>query len=182
MIIETPRLILRQWRDSDREPYASFNGDAETRRFYPTILSRSQSNAIVDRFIRGIEEDGHGFWAVERKSDGVFLGDVGYAPVEMPLKGNPPVEIGWIIGRPFWGNGYATEAALGALDHAFNFKGFSEVVAFTAHPNAPSQRVMQKIGMTHDPEGDFEHPKVPVGHWLRAHVLYRMSNPQQATS
>jgi RimJ/RimL family protein N-acetyltransferase len=175
--LETERLVLREWTDADREIYASFVGDPEVRRFYPTIMTRKESDEAVDRFIGSLRRDGFGLLAVERKSDGALLGDVGLVPVEMPIRGNPPVEIGWLLGRQYWGQGYAPEAALACLTFAFATLAVPEVVAWTTVINLPSQRVMQKIGMVRHPEDDFLHPKVPEGHPLGPHVLYRITRP-----
>lgn len=177
MIFETERLIIRPWRDADRAVYAGFNADPVVRRFYQSMPTPAETNAIIDRFIAGFAADGHGFLAVERKSDGAFIGDVGIGPVTFPLRGNPPVEIGWLLGQQYWGQGYAPEAARAWIAHAFDTLGLPEVVAFTAVPNLPSQRVMTKLGMTRDPAGDFQHPAIPDGHALRPHVLYRIANP-----
>ncbi|MDB5585392.1 MAG: family N-acetyltransferase [Devosia sp.] len=179
MIIETERLIIRQWQDGDRAAYASFVADPVVRRFYTGTMTAEQSDAAIDSYIAGYEQDGFGFWPAIRKIDGALIGDVGLAPVRMPLNGAPPAEIGWLLGQQFWGHGYAPEAARGVL--AFAFEGFSltEIVAFTATSNLPSQRVMQKIGMTRDQDGDFEHPLVPEGHKLRPHLLYRIANPNR---
>lgn len=177
MRLETERLVIRDWRDSDRETYAGFVGDAEIRRFYVEVLSRAESDAMIDRFIEYGARDGFGLYAVERKSDGALLGDVGLVPVAMPIRGNPPVEIGWLLGKQYWGQGYAPEAAQAWLDYAFDVLNFGEVVAWTATMNLPSQRVMQKLGMVRDPQDDFLHPKVPDGHPLQPHFLYRISRP-----
>ena len=177
MRLETERLIIRDWQDGDREPYASFVADPEVRRFYLETLSRTESDAMIDRFIQYGARDGFGFHPVERKSDGALLGDVGIIPVDMPIRGNPPVEIGWTIGKQYWGNGYAPEAARAWIDHAFNVLNFGEVVAWTSTVNLPSQRVMQKLGMSTSPEDNFIHPKSPPGHPLGPHVLYRISRP-----
>jgi RimJ/RimL family protein N-acetyltransferase len=175
VILETERLILREWRDSDRAIYASFTADPETRRFYPNTLTRAETGKAIDRYIRGLAHNGFGYLAVQRKSDGTFIGDVGLAPVEMPIHGNPPVELGYLLGRPYWGQGYAPEAARAWIAYAFDALGLPQVAAWTASINHPSRRVMEKAGMTRDPAGDFEHPKVPQGHPLRPHVLYRIA-------
>lgn len=177
MILETERLIIRPWRDEDREPYAAMVGDPHVRRFYLVTMNREQSDAAIDTFIEFQKRDGYGFLAVERKSDGAFIGDVGMIPVVMPIVGNPPVEIGWLLGQQYWGNGYAVEAARAWIDYGFNVLAFPEIVAWTAVSNLPSQRVMQKLGMTHDPADNFMHPKVPEGHPLRPHVMYRLKRP-----
>lgn len=177
MRLETERLIIREWERRDYAPYADMVTDPEVRRFYLDTPDRDGSDILVGKYIELYERDGFGFLAVERKSDGVLIGDVGLVPVIMPVRGKPPVEIGWLLGKQYWGQGYAPEAAQAWLDYAFNVLGMSEVVAWTSVLNAPSIRVMQKLGMTRDPEDDFLHPKVPEGHHLRPHHLYRISRP-----
>ncbi len=177
MRLETERLLIREWEDADRAPYARFAGDPDVRRYYIDVLTRRQTDEMIDRFIAGYRRDGFGFLPVIRKADGALLGDVGIIPVGMPIRGNPPVEIGWLLGKDYWGQGYAPEAARAWLDHAFGALGLPEVVAWTARINLPSQRVMQKLGMTRDPADDFAHPKVPADHELRPHVLYRIGRP-----
>ena len=174
---ETERLIIREWEPGDYEPYSRILMDPEVRRFYFDVPDRAQSDATVDRFIEFYNRDGFGFLPVIRKSDGTLLGDVGIIPVGMPLRGNPPVEIGWLLGKEYWGQGYAPEAAQAWLDHAFNSLNLPEVVAWTTVTNLPSQRVMQKLGMSTSPEDNFIHPKAPPGHPLAPHVLYRISRP-----
>jgi RimJ/RimL family protein N-acetyltransferase len=181
MRLETERLVIRDWDPRDREPYAQFLADPDVRRFYFDVLDRVRSDALVDRFIAAYQRDGFGLLPVERKSDGAFLGVVGLLPiVDMSIRGNPPVEIGWLLGKQFWGQGYAPEAARAWLDHAFSLN-LPEVVAWTTATNVPSQRVMQKLGMRTEPADDFIHPKAPAGHPLAPHVLYRISRPKPVT-
>jgi RimJ/RimL family protein N-acetyltransferase len=177
MRLETERLIIREWEPRDRETYSRFVADPDVRRFYFDVLDRAQAEAMIDRFIEFYERDGFGFLPVERKSDGALIGDVGLVPIIMPLRGDPPVEIGWLLGKEFWGQGYAPEAAQAWLDYAFDELEFPEVVAWTTETNLPSQRVMQKLGMRTSPEDNFIHPKAPPGHPLGPHVLYRISRP-----
>lgn len=177
MRLETARLILREWEPRDRDAYAAIVMDPHARRFYFDVPTREQVEATLDRFVEYTKRDGFGLLAVERKSDGVLIGDVGLVPVDMPIRGKPPVEIGWFLGQQFWGHGYAPEAAEAWLDYAFNNLGFNEVVSWTTETNLPSQRVMQKIGMRTSPEDNFIHPKAPPGHPLGPHVLYRISRP-----
>lgn len=180
MRIETERLILRPWRDQDRAPLAAILGDAHVRRFYPRLATRADVDAAIDKALAQIAEHGFSFEAVERKSDGAMLGLLGIAPIGEPLRsalrGQPAVEIGWQLDKQCWGQGYAPEAAGAWLAHAWSID-LPEVVAFTAAQNLPSQRVMEKIGMTRDPDGDFDHPALAEGHELRRHVLYRIANP-----
>ncbi|WP_323845943.1 GNAT family N-acetyltransferase [Microbulbifer magnicolonia] len=171
---QTERLLLRQWRDCDREPFAAMNADPRVMEFFPAILDRAASDAAVDRGSAHIAEYGWGFWAAERREDGKFIGFVGlkHAPAELPF--SPCVEIGWRLAVPYWGCGYAGEAATATLRVAFEQLQLAEVVSFTALQNIRSQRVMQRLGMREDPL-TFEHPLVPLGSPLRRHCLYRLS-------
>ncbi|WP_237067985.1 GNAT family N-acetyltransferase [Microbulbifer guangxiensis] len=170
----TARLQLRQWRDSDRVPFAAMNADPQVMEYFPALLSRAESDAGIDRQIAHIEQHGWGFWALERREDRAFLGFVGIKQVADNLPFAPAVEIGWRLGVPFWGCGYATEAAATSLRVAFEQLGLDEVVSFTALPNVRSRAVMERLGMQRDP-ATFEHPLVPQGSGLRTHCLYRLS-------
>ena len=174
--METERLILRQWRDTDIPPFARLNADLAVMRFFPALLSADESAAIAQRMRGIISEKGWGFWAVELKSCHEFIGFVGLheQPVESGIPHAPLVEIGWRIAAQHWGRGYAPEAGKVALDYAFAVLFLDEVYAFTAVPNEPSKRVMQKIGMQ-DTGQQFNHPKLPPGHDLERHCLYRIS-------
>jgi RimJ/RimL family protein N-acetyltransferase len=175
--LETERLIIREWEPRDRDAYAAMVMDPHARRFYFDVPTRDEVDAMIDRFIEFYGRDGFGFLPVERKSDGALIGDVGIIPVGMPIRGNPPVEIGWFLDKRYWGQGYAPEAAQAWLDYAFDTLELPEVVAWTTATNLPSQRVMQKLGMRTSPEDNFIHPKSPPGHPLGPHVLYRISRP-----
>lgn len=181
MRIETERLLLREWRDEDRALYADVIGDPHVRRFFPAVGSYADAVAGIEKSRQRLVEHGFSFMALERKSDGAFIGMLGMAPFDDLLRnaipGRPEVEIGWQLDKAFWGNGYAPEAALGMLQFAWDETHLDEVVAITYRGNLPSRRVMEKIGMSYDPAGDFEHPNVPEGHTLRPHVLYRISRP-----
>lgn len=171
---QTQRLQLRQWRDSDCAPFADLNADPRVMEFFPEPLTRQQSDAAVDRASAHIAEHGWGFWAAERKEDGQFIGFVGikYAPEELPFA--PCVEIGWRLAVPFWGCGYASEAAKAALRVAFEDLRLRELVSFTPLQNLRSQKVMQRLGMREDPHA-FEHPLLPQDSPLRRHCLYRLT-------
>ena len=175
--METERLILRQWRDTDIPPFARLNADPAVMRFFPVLLSADESAAIAQRMRGIISEKGWGFWAVELKSCHEFIGFVGLheQPVESGIPHTPLVELGWRIAAQHWGRGYAPEAGRAALDYAFAVLCLDEVYAFTAVPNEPSKRVMQKIGMR-DTGQEFNHPKLPPGHDLERHCLYRISS------
>ncbi len=176
MVIRTKRVLLRQWRTEDLPTFAALNADPKVMEFFPSSLSREQSDAVAAKIMRLIDQRGWGFWALEIPFVADFAGFVGLHVPEDDLPFNPCVEIGWRLGRQYWGNGYATEAAKAALDFGFMHLGLAEIVAFTAASNLRSQRVMQKLGMTRD-EAVFEHPVIEVGHPLRTHVLYRISKP-----
>jgi RimJ/RimL family protein N-acetyltransferase len=171
--LSTERLILRQWRDDDLEPFAAMNADPDVMRFFPRRLDRAGSDAMAERIRRHLSEHGWGLWAVEVTDGAPFIGFVGLAPIPFEAHFTPAVEIGWRLDKAFWGRGYAPEGARAALDHAFGPLELDEVVSMTVPVNLPSQRVMTKLGMTRDPADDFDHPNLPD--WEhRRHVLYRL--------
>lgn len=177
--LETDRLILRQWRDNDYPLFAQLNADPKVMRFFPSVLSMEQSNQVADR-IRGlIDDNGWGFWAVELKSNGQFIGFVGlkHQPNNPEIPETPFVEIGWRLAAQYWGNGFAPEAARKALEFAFDRLDLSAVYAFTPLINEPSRRVMHKLGMqnTHN---DFNHPNVDKDHRVERHCLYKITKEQ----
>lgn len=174
--LRTSRLIMRPWRDSDREPFAEDNADPEVRRYFPSILSRAESDANAD-FLSSqfaLSETGFGPWAVEVPGVSPFIGFVGLWKVAFDTPPNGRVEIGWRLGRNHWGKGYATEAAKAAIAFGFGPGGLDEIVAFVVPGNRASRAVMDRIGMRQDPDGDFDHPRVPEGNPLRRHHLYRL--------
>lgn len=170
---DTPRLRLRQWQPGDSEPFAAMNADPTVMRYFPAPLDRAGSDALIERARASIETRGFGWWAVELKETGAFIGFVGLNVPLQPLPFSPCVEIGWRLASAYWGKGYATEAAREALRVGFERFGLNEIVSFTALPNLPSQAVMERLGMRRSAD-TFEHPAVPEGHWLREHCLYRM--------
>jgi RimJ/RimL family protein N-acetyltransferase len=170
---ETQRLRLRQWRASDREPFARMNADPRVMEFFPALISREASEASIDRWQSQLEEKGWSNWAAELRDTGEFIGFVGISVPRSQLPFMPCVEIGWRLACPHWGKGYATEAALGSLQVGFEQLHFPEIVSFTAMRNLRSRAVMERIGM-HDSGEDFEHPAVPEGSPLRLHCLYRI--------
>lgn len=177
MTIETKRLILRPWTEEDLEPFAQMNADARVREFFPGMLSRQESDASVEIFSEHIENCGWGLWATSLAETGEFIGFIGIQKVNFSAPFNqksPAVEIGWRLAFKHWGKGYATEGALAALKYGFETLGLEEIVSFTAVANQRSRHVMEKIGMHHRPEEDFDHPKIAEGHPLRRHVLYRL--------
>jgi RimJ/RimL family protein N-acetyltransferase len=178
-IMNTERLILRQWKDSDLVPYSKINADPEVMRFFPTVLSDEESNSQALRGRGLIDKNGWGFWAVELKSTGQFIGFVGLhrQDCESGIPNAPLLEIGWRLSANSWGNGFAPEAARSALRFAFEELDEPEIYSFTVISNLPSKRVMQKIGMS-DTGQDFNHPKLPNGHRLERHCLYKITKQQ----
>jgi RimJ/RimL family protein N-acetyltransferase len=162
-------LILRQWRDSDLEPFAAMNADTEVMRYFPVTMNRTESEAAMDRYRRAIDERGWGLWAVE--VEGVFAGLTGLNIPSFTAHFTPCTEVGWRFRREFWGCGLAFKAASEALVFGFGSLKLPEIVSFTAEINLRSRKLMEKLGFKQD--GDFEHPSLPDGHVLRKHVLYR---------
>ena len=172
--LETERLRLRQWIESDREPFARLCADPQVMEFYPNILDRAASDAMVDRVQALISDRGWGLWAVELKTDKQFIGYVGLHVPTADLPCSPCVEIGWRLALPYWGKGYASEAARDVLKVGFDRIDLPEIVSFTATLNRRSYTLMERLAMTRESE-TFEHPSVPIGHRLREHYLYRLS-------
>ncbi|MBI3561598.1 MAG: GNAT family N-acetyltransferase [Gammaproteobacteria bacterium] len=170
----TERLRLRQWRATDREPFAALNADPNVMAFYPAPLERAASDAMADRCHALIAGRGWGFWAVEIKQTQVFIGFVGLHIPTAALPFAPCVEIGWRLAFQHWGKGFATEAARGALQVGFELLDLSEIVSFTSIRNLRSRAVMERLGMEAAAE-TFEYPNVAVGSMLRTHCLYRLS-------
>lgn len=173
--IRTDRLLMRRWRDSDREPFAELNGDPDTLRFFPKTLSRAESDAFVDLIESRFESQGYSLWALEVAATGEFIGFTGLNAMPEGVPGTGGVEIGWRLARTAWHHGYATEAARAARDVAFGGIGLPEIWSMTAVLNEPSMAVMRRIGM--EEVARFEHPKVPEGHPVRPHVLYHLNRP-----
>jgi RimJ/RimL family protein N-acetyltransferase len=173
--LRTKRLLLRGWQEADLEPFAAMNADPRVTEFLSTQLTREESRALVDRFVKNWADEGFGLWALERLEDGVLLGFTGLARPRFEAHFTPTVEVGWRLAADAWGHGYATEAAEVALRYGFEVIGLEEIVSFTVPDNARSRAVMERIGMSRDPADDFDHPRLPEGHRLRRHVLYRLS-------
>jgi RimJ/RimL family protein N-acetyltransferase len=174
---DTERLRLRQWRESDLAPFFALACDPQVMEFLLPIATRADSDAMAARIEAGIAEKGWGLWAVEDKASGRFIGFTGLNVPVAALPFSPCVEIGWRLARHAWGKGCASEAARGALQVGFERLGLDEIVAFTGVGNLRSAAVMERIGMTEDLVGAFDHPLVPEGHALRAHRLYRIGRP-----
>jgi len=172
---------LRDWTLDDYEPFAALNTDARVMEHFPAISSRDRSNMFAERIQHGLDHDGFGFYAVEVKATSGFIGFVGLSGVGFQAAFAPAMQIGWRLAFDAWGQGFASEAAKACLGHGFTELGCRELVSFTTQGNLRSTAVMERIGMTRDPDGDFECPEVPIGHPQRPHVLYRISKPDQGT-
>jgi len=172
--IETPRLILRDWRDSDVEAYVQMNADPRVTKFFPHRYTRERSETTAAMIREQLARNGYGWWAVEVRGGTPFAGVIALQAVPFQAPFTPANEIGWRFAFEHWGKGYATEGARAALEFAFDELKWPEVIAFTAASNIRSQRVMERLGMTHDPRDSFDHPKIESGHPLRRHVLYRV--------
>ncbi|MCC0100503.1 GNAT family N-acetyltransferase [Streptomyces flavotricini] len=177
--LRTARLLLRRWRESDLEPWAAMMADPEVREHLGEPLAREQSDAVVAHMRADFDRRGFGWWALESRESGEFLGRAGLDVVDagMPFAG---VDVGWRLARSAWGHGYATEAGLACLDFGFQTLGLPEIIATTTLANVRSQAVMRRIGMVRDPAADFEDPSVPEGP-LRRCVLYRSPRPVPGT-
>jgi len=183
MCFETERLIVRDWLESDLEPLAALNADPEVMRYFPSVQSREMSADFIARCRAKKVIDGFCFSPVALKETGVFIGFVGLSRpgYSEPLPFDPCVEIGWRLASDHWGKGYASEAARGWLRFGFETLDLAEIVSFTAAVNKPSARVMERIGMARDEEGDFLHPSISRGHALAPHVLYRLRRTDWVT-
>jgi len=172
--LRTDRLLLRWWRPDDREPFARLNADPRVVEFLPKALTREESDAVVDRIEAHFERHGFGLWAVEIPGITLFAGFIGLSIPRFEAHFTPCIEIGWRLATEGWNRGYATEGARAALAIGFQQLQSEEILSFTVPANFRSRRVMEKIGMTHNPAEDFDHPVLPDGHPLRRHVLYRL--------
>lgn len=174
--IRTERLLLRPWREEDREPFAEMNADPEVMEHFPAPLTRDESDALIDRHQAKLAAEEPGVYAVEVVETGAFIGFIGLSVPAFDADFTPCVEVGWRLARAAWGFGYATEGARAALRHGFDDLGLDEIVSFTYVGNSRSRRVMERIGMTETTT--FEHPNLRPGHRLSPHVLYSARPPQ----
>jgi len=176
IILETPRLVIRNWEDRDRDLFHVINSDEEVMRFFPFRRDRSQSDELFDSVQKMISETGLGFYALEEKEGGQCIGFAGLSRTNLePHLPEGTVEIGWRLATSFWGKGYVTEASKAIVEYAFGTLGLTEVVSFAVQNNDRSTAVMQRIGMTRDTASDFDHPRVPdeTPH-LKRHAVYRI--------
>jgi RimJ/RimL family protein N-acetyltransferase len=208
--VRTERLLMRRWREDDREPFAAMNADPEVMRYFPAPLDRAASDALVDRIEDLFGRQGFGLWALEVAgpepastepadaeaasmepasmepastepvSTGGFIGFTGLNPMPPGVPGAGGLEVGWRLARHAWHHGYATEAAVAAAGVAFEGAGVAEIWSMTAAANVPSQAVMRRLGMTLHTR--FDHPAIEAGHRLHPHVAYRLARSSQSAS
>ena len=176
--VRTERLLMRRWREEDRDPFAAMSADPEVMRYFPAPLDRVASDALVDRIEELFRQQGFGLWALEVTRTGEFIGFTGLNRMPPGVPGAGGMEVGWRLARHAWHQGYATEAAAAAAGVAFQGAGLAEIWSMTAVLNEPSQAVMRRLGMT--PHARFDHPAMEIGHPLRPHVAYRLTQAYPA--
>ena len=175
-LFETDRIIVREWCDEDRIPFAQMNADPVIMEYLPRSLTEKESNHLVDKFVKHYDKHGYGLYALERKDDGAFMGFTGLQQVPFKADFTPAVEIAWRLDYDFWGSGYATEAAKAVLKHGFEAHDIDEIVAFTVFDNTRSIGVMENIGMTKVQGGAFRYPTLPKNHPLGDFVFYHVKS------
>ena len=172
--LQTERLLLRRWCGSDRLPFQAMNADPRVMEFMPGLLTPQASDDLIARAELHFDRHGFGPYAAELLEEKIFIGFIGLSIPSFDAPFMPAVEIGWRLAADHWGRGLATEGARAVLRHAFETLGLTSLVSFTVPQNLRSRRVMEKLGMIHDPSADFDHPGIPEGQPLRRHVLYRL--------
>jgi RimJ/RimL family protein N-acetyltransferase len=154
------------------------NADPKVMEHFPAALTREQSDGLIEKIEAGFEKNGFGLWALEVVKSDQFVGFTGLAAPAFEAHFTPAVEVGWRLARGAWGNGYATEAGRAALEFGFE-RGLEEIVSFAALGNARSRAVMERLGMSHDPADDFDHPELADDDPLCRHALYRLHRPAE---
>lgn len=172
--MQTERLLLRSWKESDLKPFANMNADPKVREYFPNLLTPEESNESVTIYQQDIEKNGFGFWAIELLETEEFIGFCGISAVKFESHFTPCIEIGWRLAAAYWGYGYATEAAHEAVRYGFEELLLDEIIAFTAVCNQRSRRVMEKLGMERNEDDDFDHPRIVHECPVRRQVLYRL--------
>ena len=175
-ILTTERLLLRRWRKSDRQPFQAINADPLVMEFMPGVLTPELTDKVIARIKRQFALHGFGLFAAELRAEKTFIGFIGLSTPQFDAPFMPAVEIGWRLAFDYWGRGLATEGARAVVRYAFTELDLANLVSFTVPANLRSSRVMEKLGMVHDPSDDFGHPGLPPGHPLRHHVLYRLAH------
>lgn len=173
-MIDTDRLVLRPWAERDLVPFHAMGQDAEVMRYIGPLANWADAESARERMDACQAANGYCFWAVERRTDGAFIGFCGLKPGRWPIEGE--MEIGWRLARAAWGQGFAHEAAQASLDWAWRAL-VPSVTAITVPANARSRGLMERLGMVRYANEDFDHPDVPEGSPLKRHVLYRIARP-----
>jgi len=178
--LTTERLLLRPWQKRDRDPFAAMNADRQVMEFFVGSMTRRQSDDAVDRYLAAFEQDGFSFLVAELRETGAFAGVIGLQVMRdvVPNLQQPAVEVGWRLALEHQGKGLATEGGKAIINLAFNHFFLDEVVAITAVANTASRHVMEKLGMKHRAELDFDHPRMPINHLYARHTLYELCNPK----
>lgn len=172
--LENHLLRLRPWQDCDIKPFTEMSDDPDVMQYLLPFSPQFTPEDWINKQTECLYQHGFCYWALERVSTGEFIGTAGLNPVSYNAHFTPAIEVGWRLSRTFWGKGYATQAAKMAINFAFTTLNLPEVVAVTVTNNRRSRSVMERLGMSFDPAENFLHPKVPDGHPLQAHVLYRI--------
>jgi len=173
-MIETQRLILRRWKESDLEPFAAINQDPLVMATLGPLRTREETAQSIKRIEDHFVDYGYGLYAAELKEPRALIGFIGCQHLSLDLPVRPTLEIGWRLGSQYWGRRLAPEGARAVLNDMFSRPGIDEIVSITAMVNIKSMSVMKRLGMHTDPAENFDHPKVPVDSPLRRHVLYRL--------
>ncbi|MFN5382973.1 MAG: GNAT family N-acetyltransferase [Alphaproteobacteria bacterium] len=176
-IIETKRLILRTWTAEDVKPFYKMNQDPKVTEFLLGPLTLEECESFIQAQNEHFDQHNYTLFAAELKSSGEFIGFIGlkYRGLEFKTEFAPTTEIGWRLASQYWGKGYATEAAIAALQYGFEECGLDQIVSFTVPANVKSIAIMQRLGMQKALDSDFKHPMLPHNHTLSAHVLYKIS-------
>jgi RimJ/RimL family protein N-acetyltransferase len=174
-IIETPRLILRRWKDDDYQDMVEINQDPEVMKYFPSAQNEKQTRQLIENIEKHFEVYGFGLYAVEPRIVKQCIGFVGLNYTDFTAHFTPAFEIGWRLSKKYWRQGFATEAGREIIAKAFLNFNLDQIVSFTSKINIPSIRVMQKLGLQHDPKDDFINPEAPKNHVLSPHVLYRLT-------
>lgn len=175
-LIKTERLILRKWHEADHASFINMNRDPIVMQYFPKLYKAEESLWLIEKSNKQIDELGYGLFACEIAETKIFIGFVGLNVPSFQSHFTPCVEIGWRLASPYWGKGYATEAAQEVLNLGFKNFNLKEIVSFTVPQNQSLRRVMTKIGMKQDLNGSFYHPNLPRNHPFSLHVLYRIQN------
>ncbi len=177
-IIETKRLILRTWIDTDLQPMVSINQDPKVMEYFPGLQDLETTKNFIAKVNNHFDKYGYSLYGCIRKDSNEFIGFIGLLIADFKAHFTPATEIGWRLSSKHWGQGFATEGAKAVLEHAFTWLKLPEIVSFTAMGNAKSINVMRKIGLQHNAKDDFDHPKLENNSPLNRHVLYRLKKEQ----